>query len=610
MWGTVWDKEALAFEWKAMPRHTRPHREPTTDYHQLSLWANGPEHRTFELIRPVVLFGQSSAERARETGAAERTIRRKADRFDAYGMASLFADDAPLRRPVVGHPDRRALPPDVRQLIVDLKREYPPLRAKELATICSLKCGRKPAPHTIQRVLVEGPPPSYTTRRYPPYDEIADSAEARLAVIRLHAEGWRAGSIAGYLAMSRKTVWRTVRRWVEEGITGLDDKPHTRTRVALKTTLHDMATVKRLQQNPELGAWRIHAALKRLGISLSPRTGGRILALNRRLYGLSGPKAEPREKKVMPFAATRRHQTWAVDVRYLEDGKIHHLGDGNVYVISVLECYSRAILASALSRTQDLTAYLMVLFAAIRQHGSPEVLVSDSGSIFKAKQAQRIYAALGLEKKQIDKKQAWQNLIETQFNVMRGMADWHYGQARTWEELQTAHDEFVAAFNFEPHWAHRPRQDNRHSPAEVLGWVSGTPRTPEELHRIFYSTRFGRVLDKAGYLRFRCWRLYGEAGLARRRAAVWLYRETLTVEFADQPLAHYSVAYQPDHTHLRAVTDPRLFETQYRSPQRSLWELGDGDWLKILWLGPSAPRRPRRAVVGAQLRLFEPGTIS
>jgi len=57
-----------------MPRYKRPRRESTDDYQQLALWANGPEHRTFELIRPCVLFGQSPAERARETGAAERTI--------------------------------------------------------------------------------------------------------------------------------------------------------------------------------------------------------------------------------------------------------------------------------------------------------------------------------------------------------------------------------------------------------------------------------------------------------------------------------------------------------------------------------------------------------
>src|SRR5579871_4183165 len=81
----------------------------------------------------------------------------------------------------------------------------------------------------------------------------------------------------------------------------------------------------------------------------------------------------------------------------------------------------------------------------------------------------------------------------------------------------------VADFNYQVHWAHRERQDNRQSPAEVLGWVSGVVRTPEQLHRIFYATRFGRWLDKAGYVRFRHWRLYGEQGLARQQVAVWLY---------------------------------------------------------------------------------------
>ncbi len=76
------------------------------------------------------------------------------------------------------------------------------------------------------------------------------------------------------------------------------------------------------------------------------------------------------------------------------------------YVISILETFSRAILASAVSRNQELTAYLMVLYAAIRQHGSPEALVSDGGGIFKAKEAMRTYAALGIKKEQIEKKQA------------------------------------------------------------------------------------------------------------------------------------------------------------------------------------------------------------
>lgn len=54
----------------------------------------------------------------------------------------------------------------------------------------------------------------------------------------------------------------------------------------------------------------------------------------------------------MPLAAVRLHQYWTVDVRYLD----HQLDDGKIYVIAILDNYSRAILAGALSRRQDLTA--------------------------------------------------------------------------------------------------------------------------------------------------------------------------------------------------------------------------------------------------------------
>jgi hypothetical protein len=50
-----------------------------------------------------------------------------------------------------------------------------------------------------------------------------------------------------------------------------------------------------------------------------------------------------------------------------------------------------------------------VLFAAVRQHGAPDGLISDSGGIFLAKEAKRIYRALRIRKDQIDRGQAWQS---------------------------------------------------------------------------------------------------------------------------------------------------------------------------------------------------------
>jgi transposase len=167
-----------------------------------------PEQRTYELLRPVVLFGLSSAERARQTGAPERTLYRQVARFEAQGMASLFT---PAPTP------QHHLPDEISQAIRHLKAEYPPLRPHEIATICATRFGRRPSPHTVKRILAEEPVPDRVPRRYPPYHEIAEAAERRLAIIRLHSAGWTITSTAGYLAIDRRTVSRTLRRWIDEG---------------------------------------------------------------------------------------------------------------------------------------------------------------------------------------------------------------------------------------------------------------------------------------------------------------------------------------------------------------------------------------------------------
>src|SRR5689334_9678851 len=187
----------------------RPRRRPTDDWQQLALFVEGPEQRTYEIMRPCVLFGESPAERARQTGVPRRTLYRQVERFDAVGMASLFA-------PVQEKPSQPTLAPHLRQLIVDLKAEYAAFHLREIAQICYVASGRRPSPHTIQRVLAEGPAPSRRARRYPPYAQIPDPAEARLAIMRLHSEGWRVSAIAGYLEVSRQTVYSTLQRWVAE----------------------------------------------------------------------------------------------------------------------------------------------------------------------------------------------------------------------------------------------------------------------------------------------------------------------------------------------------------------------------------------------------------
>jgi len=68
-------------------------------------------------------------------------------------------------------------------------------------------------------------------------------------------------------------------------------------------------------------------------------------------------------------------------------------------------------------------------------------------------------------------------------------------------------------------------------------------------------------------------------------------------------LALNRTLYEPDRRHLRDVVPRQLFETQYHSPQLPLWELGDGDWLKVVRLRSSRRRLTHTDAI-CQLELF------
>jgi putative transposase len=358
-------------------------------------------------------------ERAAQTRTSERTLYRRVAGFEEDGMRSLFGSP-PAKR--------RVLPASLRRLIVDLKAEHPVLNLNEIARICFVRSGRKPHLATVRAVLEEEPLPIKAFRRFEPYHEIPEGRERRKAVVALHYEGWAHKSIARYLKVDRSTVHRTMRRWIEEGPEGLKDRKRGRPRGVQKVDLRAMNEVRRKQENPELGAYRMRAALEQVGIFLSTRTVGRILAANRAAEGLPKPKRSPHSKREMPFEASRRHEIWTSDVRYVD----HSIPEtGQAYVVSILDNYSRAILASAVTLAQDTNAYLSVLHAAIERHGSPGTIVTDGGGIFRGNRAKAVYARLGICKEEIERRQPWQSFIETTFNIQRRMADFHFGRATT-----------------------------------------------------------------------------------------------------------------------------------------------------------------------------------
>ena len=580
-----------------MPARTRKRRARTHDWQEIQQQTLWPEQEQYERLRPVVLFGETAAERAKEIGASERTLHDQAKRFEELGMISLFRK-APTPPAETG----RSLPLAMRQLIVNLKAEFPGFRPHEIATICFLHFERRPSDHTVKRVLADGPKPTVTERRYPPYAQITDPYQRRRAIVDLHSEGWSITTIATYLETPRHRVYEVLKRWAKFGHAGLDDAPQQHAR---KTGIREINEVGKLVvDSPELGAYRVRAALEQIGIHLSQATCGRLLALNRKLYGVSVPKGgEPREPREMPFKSRFRHEIWSVDVRYIED---HGLGFPEpIYMISILDNYSRALLSSKISPTQNQWDYLEVLFAALATAGAPKSIVSDGGAIFRCNQAMDVYAALGIRKEQIEKRQAWQNYIESHFNIARKMSDARFARATSWGECLSVHQRFMRDYNVQRHWAHENREDGHHSPLQVLGWHKGTMYPTEFLDRILFATRYTRHLDKNGFLRFQNWKIYGERGLAQAPVTVWVYDGSLKIEHQAVTLSRYSVELEDDHKHLQTVSSPRLSTTPFRSSQLALFDLGPGEWL-LYWKTEHVPGKRRRRVPGiVQMLLFE-----
>src|SRR5258707_15106689 len=203
-----------------MPGPKRSRRERTDEWASIKQWTLWPEQELYEQIRPLVLFHETAGERAKEIDVPQRTLSRKADAFERSGMQSLFSSGEQGGARETG----RTLPPEIRQLIRDLHVELPTMSWREIAEICYIRYARRPDHKSVKHIATSGPPPTRKTRRYQLWHEIPDPDERKLAVIRLHSEGWSVTSIAEYLGTTRHTVYDTLERWTKEGVAGLDAK--------------------------------------------------------------------------------------------------------------------------------------------------------------------------------------------------------------------------------------------------------------------------------------------------------------------------------------------------------------------------------------------------
>ena len=85
--------------------------------------------------------------------------------------------------------------------------------------------------------------------------------------------------------------------------------------------------------------------------------------------------------KVYPYllrklAVTRPNQVWAMDITYIP------MARGFVYLVAVVDWFSRKVLAWRLSVTLETGPCIEALKEAMRRHGKPKIMNTDQGSQF------------------------------------------------------------------------------------------------------------------------------------------------------------------------------------------------------------------------------------
>jgi len=136
-------------------------------------------------------------------------------------------------------------------------------------------------------------------------------------------------------------------------------------------------------ETPFYGSRRITAQLQREGYVVNRKRVQRLM----RIMGIMGiapgimtSKPHP-EHQVYPYllknlVVTRPNQVWSTDITYLPHAP------GTMYMVAIIDWYSRKVLAYRCSNTMNADFCVAALEDAFREHGKPDIFNTDQGSQF------------------------------------------------------------------------------------------------------------------------------------------------------------------------------------------------------------------------------------
>lgn len=219
-------------------------------------------------------------------------------------------------------------------------------------------------------------------------------------------------------------------------------------------------------QYPIYGYRRITAMLQRKNIAINHKRVQRLMS-EMNLYAIyPKPNTSNKDKEaaIFPYllnnlSITKPHHAWQVDITYLRTVK------GFVYLVAIIDVYSRMIVGYRLSNDLYTESCLAALEDAVLKYGIPEILNSDQGTQFTSGAWVKQLTNYGITISMTGKGRCCDNAyIERLWRALKYEGSYLY-QWNTFEELKRNIVTWVNWYNCQ-----RPHQSlNYATPAEIIG---------------------------------------------------------------------------------------------------------------------------------------------
>lgn len=158
-------------------------------------------------------------------------------------------------------------------------------------------------------------------------------------------------------------------------------------------------------EDPTRGTRRMAKGLRKIGYSVGRQHVRSLMQIMRLKTVYCRPRttiADPAKYKypylLRNLEISKPNHVWALDITYVP------MGRGYMYLLAIMDVYSRCILGWSLSNTMDAEWVVEVLRNAVLKNGKPEIINSDQGSQFTSEEYVNFVKSLGTVKISMDGK--------------------------------------------------------------------------------------------------------------------------------------------------------------------------------------------------------------